>query len=86
MWRLKIAEGGSDPYILSTNNFVGRQAWEFHAEDGTQEERDEVETARRNFFSNRLRFKACSDLFWRFQVLFLYNILPYVIIRDSFFF
>ncbi|KAL9663016.1 hypothetical protein QQ045_027853 [Rhodiola kirilowii] len=25
MWKLKIADGGSDPYIYSTNNFVGRQ-------------------------------------------------------------
>ncbi|GLT54381.1 hypothetical protein SLA2020_275840 [Shorea laevis] len=28
MWRLKIAEGGKDPYIFSTNNFVGRQIWD----------------------------------------------------------
>jgi hypothetical protein len=29
MWMLKIAEGGKYPYIFSTNNFVGRQIWEF---------------------------------------------------------
>ncbi|XP_054818641.1 beta-amyrin synthase-like isoform X2 [Prosopis cineraria] len=69
MWRLKIAEGGTDPYIFSTNNFVGRQTWEFHAEDGTKEERDEVEAARQHFSSNRFRFRACGDRLWRFQFL-----------------
>ncbi|XP_028768530.1 beta-amyrin synthase-like [Neltuma alba] len=69
MWRLKVAEGGKDPYIFSTNNFVGRQTWEFHSEDESQEERDEVEAARRNFFSNRFRLRACADLLWRFQFL-----------------
>ncbi|KAI9115657.1 hypothetical protein K1719_013326 [Acacia pycnantha] len=68
MWRLKVGEGGKDPYIFSTNNFVGRQTWEFHAEEGTQEERDEVEAARRNF-SNRSCYRACGDRLWRFQFL-----------------
>ncbi|CAM8927405.1 unnamed protein product [Rhodiola kirilowii] len=27
MWKLKIAEGGNDPYLYSTNNYVGRQTW-----------------------------------------------------------
>ncbi|RVX13520.1 Germanicol synthase [Vitis vinifera] len=36
MWRLKVADGGNDPYIYSTNNFVGRQIWEFDADYGTQ--------------------------------------------------
>ncbi|XP_028801592.1 beta-amyrin synthase-like [Neltuma alba] len=70
MWRLKIGEGsGKDPYLLSTCNFVGRQTWEFHGEDGSQQERDEVEAARHNFSSNRSIFKACGDLLWRFQFL-----------------
>ncbi|GLT69672.1 hypothetical protein SLA2020_418060 [Shorea laevis] len=43
MWRLKIADGGSDPYIYSTNNFVGRQTWEFDPQAGSPQERAEVE-------------------------------------------
>ncbi|KAG6730649.1 hypothetical protein I3842_01G091200 [Carya illinoinensis] len=46
MWRLKIAEGENDPYLYSTNNFVG----------STQEERDEVEEARQNFYKNQYQF------------------------------
>ena len=74
MWRLKIGEAGKDPYIFSTNNFVGRQTWEFHGEEGTQEERDEVEAARHNFTSNRAHFRACGDVLWRFQVPSLLNL------------
>ncbi|KAG5043197.1 hypothetical protein AAZV13_03G090000 [Glycine max] len=69
MWRLKIADGGKDPYIFSTNNFVGRQTWEFDPEAGTPEERAQVEAARQNFYNNRFKFKACGDLLWRFQIL-----------------
>ena len=29
MWRLKVADGGNDSFIYSTNNFVGRQIQEF---------------------------------------------------------
>ncbi|PNX86169.1 beta-amyrin synthase [Trifolium pratense] len=69
MWRLKIADGGNDPYIFSTNNFVGRQTWEYDPHAGTQEERAQVEEARRNFYDNRFKVKPCGDLLWRFQVL-----------------
>ncbi|KAH1257903.1 Beta-amyrin synthase [Glycine max] len=69
MWRLKIADGGKDPYIFSTNNFVGRQTWEFDPEAGTPEERAQVEAARQNFYNNRFKVKACGDLLWRFQIL-----------------
>ncbi|KAF2321470.1 hypothetical protein GH714_000014 [Hevea brasiliensis] len=41
MWRLKIAEGGKDPYIFSTNNFLGRQIWEYDPDAGTPEEKAE---------------------------------------------
>ncbi|KAH1055188.1 hypothetical protein J1N35_033253 [Gossypium stocksii] len=53
MWRLKIKEGGNDPYLYSTNNFLGRQTWEFDPNAGTDEERDEVEEVRLNFYNNR---------------------------------
>ena len=68
MWRLKIAEGGKDPYLFSTNNFVGRQTWEFDPEAGTPEERAQVEAARQNFYNNRFHVKPSSDLLWRMQV------------------
>ncbi|PON55883.1 Terpenoid cyclases/protein prenyltransferase alpha-alpha toroid, partial [Trema orientale] len=67
MWRLKIAEGGNEPYVYSTNNFVGRQVWEFDAEAGTPEERAEVEAAHRNFYNHRFQVKPSSDLLWRMQ-------------------
>lgn len=69
MWKLKIAEGGKDPYIFTTNNFVGRQTWEFDPEAGTPEERAEVEEARQNFYKNRFQVKPSSDLLCRMQVL-----------------
>nr|A8CDT3.1 RecName: Full=Lupeol synthase; Short=BgLUS [Bruguiera gymnorhiza]ULE72739.1 lupeol synthase [synthetic construct]BAF80444.1 lupeol synthase [Bruguiera gymnorhiza] len=69
MWRLKIAEGGNNPYIYSTNNFVGRQTWEFDPEAGTPEERAQVEEARENFWRDRFLIKPSSDLLWRFQFL-----------------
>lgn len=68
MWRLKIADGGNDPYIYSTNNFVGRQIWEFDPQAGTPEEREEVEQARLNFYNSRYKVKPSADLLWRMQV------------------
>ena len=41
MWRLKVADGGDDPNIYRTNNFVVRQTWEFDPDYGTPEERAE---------------------------------------------
>ena len=69
MWRLKVADGGNDPYIYSTNNFVGRQIWEFDPDYGTPEERAEVEAARENFWKNRFLVKPSCDLLWRMQVI-----------------
>ncbi|KAI9156974.1 hypothetical protein LWI28_014949 [Acer negundo] len=69
MWKLKIAEGGNDPYIYTTNNFVGRQTWEFDPDAGTPEERAEVEAARQNFYKNRFHVKPSGDLLWRMQFL-----------------
>nr|WQY91011.1 OSC2 [Euphorbia humifusa] len=69
MWRLKIAERGENPNIFSTNNFLGRQIWEFDPHAGTPEERAEVEQARLNFWENRFHVRPSSDLFWQFQFL-----------------
>ncbi|XP_027114474.2 beta-amyrin synthase-like isoform X1 [Coffea arabica] len=69
MWRLKIAEGYNSPYLYSTNNFVGRQIWEFNPNGGSPEEREEVENARTQFWNNRCQVKPCSDLLWRMQFL-----------------
>ena len=78
MWKLKIAEGGNDPYIFSTNNFVGRQIWEFDPGAGSPEERAEVEEARQNFYKNRYQIKASGDLLWRMQVPLNLYCLPFI--------
>jgi len=72
MWRLKIGDGGKNPYIFTTNNFVGRQIWEFDSETGSVEEEAQIEAVRQDFYKNRFKFKACGDQLWRFQVLFVY--------------
>ncbi|CAN1344460.1 Beta-amyrin synthase [Linum perenne] len=70
MWRLKIAEAGENQGLLfSTNDFVGRQIWEFDPEAGTSEELEAVEQARHQFYLNRFRVKPSSDLLWRMQFL-----------------
>ncbi|GJU84382.1 beta-amyrin synthase [Tanacetum coccineum] len=69
MWRLKIADGSNNPYLYSTNNFIGRQTWEFDPNYGTQEERDEVEQARLHFWNHRHEVKPSSDVLWRMQFI-----------------
>ncbi|XP_020883462.1 vesicle-associated protein 1-1 [Arabidopsis lyrata subsp. lyrata] len=72
MWRLRIgAEAGQDPHFFSTNNYLGRQIWEFHAKAGSVEELSKVEEARRNFANNRSSFKASADLLWLTSLLFI---------------
>jgi len=69
MWRLRIgAKAKDNTHLFTTNNYVGRQIWEFDANAGSPEELAEVEEARRNFSNNRSRFKASADLLWRMQV------------------
>lgn len=68
MWKLKIGEG-NDPYLFTTNNFVGRQIWEFDPDAGTPEERQEVEEARQHYRNSRKEGDhPCGDLFMRMQV------------------
>ncbi|KAK1375484.1 Terpene cyclase/mutase family member [Heracleum sosnowskyi] len=70
MWKLKIAEG-KGPYLYSTNNFVGRQIWEYEPDAGTPEEREDVEKARELFRINRTSNGAhpCGDLLMRMQLI-----------------
>ena len=69
MWKIKFGEGENDPMLFSTNNFHGRQTWEFDPDAGTEEERAEVEAAREHFYQNRFKVTPSSDLLWRFQIL-----------------
>ncbi|KAK1575302.1 hypothetical protein Q3G72_004312 [Acer saccharum] len=75
MWRLRIAEGEDSPYLWSTNNYAGRQVWEFdHDYVPSPEELAEIEEARENFTKNRRQVPGDSDLFWRFQIFVLYAV------------
>ncbi|KAG5569829.1 hypothetical protein H5410_059595, partial [Solanum commersonii] len=69
MWKLKIAKGQDDPYLYSTNNYVGRQTWKYDPNAGTIEEQAEIEEARQHFWNNRYKVKPNSDLLWRMQFL-----------------
>ncbi|KAL2484343.1 Amyrin synthase LUP2 [Forsythia ovata] len=69
MWKLKIAQGNG-PYLYSTNNFVGRQIWEYDPNGGKPEERQEIEKAREEFQMNRKKgIHGCGDLFSRIQLI-----------------
>ncbi|XP_065879602.1 beta-amyrin synthase-like isoform X2 [Euphorbia lathyris] len=70
MWKLEIGKGDdNNPYLFSTNNFVGRQVWKFHENVGTPEELQLIQTARDNFTRNRFQFKASSDVFKNLQLI-----------------
>nr|AXK50226.1 lupeol synthase [Citrullus amarus] len=69
MWRLKLGKGENEDYLFSTNNFIGRQTWEFDPHAGTDEERAQVEEARQYFYKNRIHVQCSSDLLWRFQFI-----------------
>ncbi|KAG5548956.1 hypothetical protein RHGRI_014359 [Rhododendron griersonianum] len=71
MWRLKVAESGGpyEAYLYSTNNFNGRQVWEFDPSYGSLEERAQVENARQLFTLNRSKVKPCADLLLQFELL-----------------
>ena len=66
--------GSSCPtYLYSTNNFVGRQVWEYDENAGTPEEREaqlvDFQKAREEWSENRKKgFHSCGDLFLRLQL------------------
>jgi len=72
MWKLKIAEGKDDPWLVTVNNHVGRQHWDYDPEAGTPEERAEVEKIREEFKRNRFKTKQSADLLMRMQVRFFF--------------
>ncbi|CAN1814928.1 Beta-amyrin synthase [Linum perenne] len=86
MWRLKIAEGGkNEEFLFTTNNFIGRQTWEFDYDAGTPEELEAVKEVQHQFYMNRFRVKPSSDLLWRMQFLREKNFkqrIPRVIIEE----
>ncbi|KAK9086019.1 hypothetical protein Sjap_026430 [Stephania japonica] len=67
MWKLKIGES-NDPWLFSTNNYVGRQIWEFDPNFGTPEEREKVERVREEYRNNRFKYKASNDLLLQLQL------------------
>nr|WRO65026.1 beta-amyrin synthase [Neoalsomitra integrifoliola] len=69
MWRLTMGEGANDPYLFSTNNFLGRQTWDFDPHAGTPQQLAQLEAARNTFYQNRHILKSSHDLFWKFQFL-----------------
>ncbi|CAK9141680.1 unnamed protein product [Ilex paraguariensis] len=68
MWKLKVAEGHG-PWLFSTNNFLGRQIWEYDPDLGTPTERAQVEKAREEYRKNRFRIRPSSDILVRMQLI-----------------
>ncbi|KAI4332357.1 hypothetical protein L6164_017274 [Bauhinia variegata] len=73
MWKLKIAQGSNNPYLVSSRDFVGRQTWEFDADAKNPEELAQVEAARQNYHENRHQVRVSSDLLWRMQILGVFD-------------
>lgn len=70
MWRLKVAQGDNNSYLYSTNNFGGRQIWEFDPNYGTPKERAEIEKARQQFSDNSIRLiRPSGDVLLKLQLL-----------------
>ena len=69
MWKLRIGEGGG-PSLMSVNNYVGREHWEFDPNAGTFEDKAEVERFREEFRRNRFKTKQSADLLMQMEVRF----------------
>ncbi|MCD7455484.1 hypothetical protein HAX54_028326 [Datura stramonium] len=67
MWKLKTAEG-KGAWLTSSNNYIGRQHWEFDEEAGTPQERAVVDKMRQHFTNNRFLHKQSADLLMRMQL------------------
>ncbi|KAF6167348.1 hypothetical protein GIB67_043209 [Kingdonia uniflora] len=67
MWKLKLSEGSSDPWLKTVNNHIGRQFWEYDSQLGSLKEVAQVEKARKDFRENRFQVKHSSDLLMRLQ-------------------
>ncbi|CAD7703492.1 unnamed protein product, partial [Ostreobium quekettii] len=68
MWRLVTAgDSGGNPYLISLNNNVGRQYWEFDPKAGTPEERARAEEFRKRFTENRHARHHSADELLRLQ-------------------
>jgi hypothetical protein len=74
MWRLKVGERPSDPFLRSPNGFLGREVWEFDPDAGTLEERAEVERLRQEYTRNRFTQRECGDLLFRMQECLQYSL------------
>ncbi|PON45624.1 Terpenoid cyclases/protein prenyltransferase alpha-alpha toroid [Parasponia andersonii] len=62
MWNLKVAEGGQ--WLITANNHIGRQHWEFDPDAGTSEERARVEKFRQEFKTNRFHSQLRKENPW----------------------
>ncbi|KAI3960650.1 hypothetical protein MKX01_003824 [Papaver californicum] len=71
MWKLKVSsdQGPFSQWLFTTNNFGGRQTWEFDPDAGTLEDRAEVEKARQEYYENRLKVQASGNVILRLQQL-----------------
>ncbi|KAI3974429.1 hypothetical protein MKX01_017922 [Papaver californicum] len=69
MWKLRVSsnQGPFSQWLFTTNNFAGRQTWEFDPVAGTLEDKAEVEKARQDYYENRYKVKTSGDVILRLQ-------------------
>ncbi|RHN53195.1 putative cycloartenol synthase [Medicago truncatula] len=69
MWKLKFSKNkdGTEELVRSVNKNIGRQFWEYDPNLGNEQERAQVEHARKQFHVNRFKTKNSSDLLMRLQ-------------------